>query len=397
MAEDKIICPHCNQPFSLREHLTSEHIKNFANIDIDQQVNQKVSAEIEKINEANAQKEKKLKEASREEINKIKEERGNKIKKLEEEYERLEVRKEQDETNKKKYERELRKKYEEQHEKEIEEGEQKEKKLKEASREEINKIEEEKGKKLEEMQQKHDLERRREQVKFQELTAARGGDVELQGEAFEEIVKSIVRQHKPEYTVEDVKKGKKGADLIITTHIGAKILIEAKDASGWKNDWIEKLKEDIKTEGADHGIIVSKRVMPSEAKGQKYRLAGHMVSIVDFNNLLPVLELRVHIAEQAIQSQLKLEGGKDKKDQLYAFVHSKNFENAIDTMLDSIEKQKEQLRTEENRSQKSFEDRRVLVDHLYTNFYRTFTAQMQLYIESESSTSQILDVPEEQD
>ena len=42
-------------------------------------------------------------------------------------------------------------------------------------------------------------------------------------------------------SVDDVAKGKKGADLVITTSKGAKILIEAKNTKNWSGKFIEKL------------------------------------------------------------------------------------------------------------------------------------------------------------
>jgi hypothetical protein len=369
MAEIK--CPHCSESFPLEKYLTSEHIKEIADIDIQK----KVAEEVELAQKEILKNYEKKKKESEKIVTK-------KIEELEEE---MEKRSEEIEKEKKNYQRLLNKANEEILEKKEEELEKKEKEIKEASKKKLVEAEELRDKAVEEERQKKQLEIDRLNQKIRELGVKPGGDSELSGETFEEMVKATAQKEFPGFLVEDIVKGKKGADLVITTLKGAKILIEAKNVKSFQSGFVSKMKEDLAREGASHGIIVTNGVMPKEAKGKKYQDAGPMVSIVEFSNFIPALRIRVNMIDQITEAEWKMEGSKTKKDQLYAFVSSERFRNTVSTIMDSVQAAQDQLTKEENNSQKVFEERRVLLRKIYDNFYSGFKVEMQSYLlESES-------------
>lgn len=372
MAEIK--CPHCGESFPLEKYLTSEHIKEIADVDIQKKVAEQVKLAQNEISK-NYEKQKKQSE-------KIV---AKKIEELEEEKERQF---EAIEKEKKNYKKLLNKANDELLEKKEEELERKAKEIKEASRKKLEEAEALKEKAVEEERQKSQLQIDRLNQKIKELGVRPGGDSELSGETFEEIVKATAQKEFPGFSVEDIVKGKKGADLVITTLKGAKILIEAKNVKSFQSGFVSKMKEDIARESASHGIIVTNGVMPKEAKGKKYQDAGPMVSIVEFSNFIPALRIRVSMIDQITEAEWKMEGSKTKKDQLYAFVSSERFRNTVSTIMDSLQAAQDQLTKEENNSQKVFEERRLLLRKVYDNFYSGFKVEMQSYLlESESEKS----------
>jgi len=372
MAEIK--CPHCGESFPLEKYLTSEHIKEIADVDIQKKVAEQVKLAQNEISK-NYEKQKKQSE-------KIV---AKKIEELEEEKERQS---EAIEKEKKNYQKLLNKANDELLEKKEEELERKAKEIKEASRKKLEEAEALKEKAVEEERQKSQLQIDRLNQKIKELGVRPGGDSELSGETFEEIVKATAQKEFPGFSVEDIVKGKKGADLVITTLKGAKILIEAKNVKSFQSGFVSKMKEDIARESASHGIIVTNGVMPKEAKGKKYQDAGPMVSIVEFSNFIPALRIRVSMIDQITEAEWKMEGSKTKKDQLYAFVSSERFRNTVSTIMDSLQAAQDQLTKEENNSQKVFEERRLLLRKVYDNFYSGFKVEMQSYLlESESEKS----------
>ena len=258
MAEIK--CPHCGESFPLEKYLTSEHIKEIADVDIQKKVAEQVKLAQNEISK-NYEKQKKQSE-------KIV---AKKIEELEEEKERQF---EAIEKEKKNYKKLLNKANDELLEKKEEELERKAKEIKEASRKKLEEAEALKEKAVEEERQKSQLQIDRLNQKIKELGVRPGGDSELSGETFEEIVKATAQKEFPGFSVEDIVKGKKGADLVITTLKGAKILIEAKNVKSFQSGFVSKMKEDIARESASHGIIVTNGVMPKEAKGKKYQDAG---------------------------------------------------------------------------------------------------------------------------
>ena len=263
----EIKCPHCGKSFPLEKYLTSEHIKEIADVDIQKKVAEQVKLAQKEISKNY---EKKKKDELERKAREIKEANKKKLEEVEE-------------LKDKAVEEERRKKQLELDEKQL---------------------------KLDEKQLKID----RLNQKIRELGVKPGGDSELSGETFEEMVKATAQKEFPGFSVEDVEKGKKGADLIITTLRGAKILIEAKNVKNFQSGFVDKIKEDIVREGASHGIIVTNGVMPKSAKDKKYEDAGPLVSIVEFSNFIPALRIRVSMIDQIIEAEWKLEGSKTKKD-----------------------------------------------------------------------------------
>ena len=97
------------------------------------------------------------------------------------------------------------------------------------------------------------------------------GSQQLQGEVQEEDLKAKLITAFPQDTIEDVEKGVKGADLrqIVRSSRGnlcGIILWESKRTKAWSDEWLVKLKEDMRAEKALLPIIVS-TVLPKDITG----------------------------------------------------------------------------------------------------------------------------------
>lgn len=91
---------------------------------------------------------------------------------------------------------------------------------------------------------------------------AEQGSMQLQGEVQELMLEEILKTTFPFDAIEEVGKGVRGADCIqiIRNKFGneaGKIIYESKRTKDFANDWIEKLKADMRTLGADVAIIVT--------------------------------------------------------------------------------------------------------------------------------------------
>jgi len=85
---------------------------------------------------------------------------------------------------------------------------------------------------------------------------------EIKGEVQEELIQDYLIRKFPEDSIQEVKKGAKGPDCIFTINYKGKkdigkIYIESKDTKSWNEEWVTKLFNDMQTQGADNGIIVS--------------------------------------------------------------------------------------------------------------------------------------------
>ena len=86
--------------------------------------------------------------------------------------------------------------------------------------------------------------------------------MQLQGEVQELLLEDLLRSTFPFDKIEEVGKGVKGADCIQIIHnrlgvAAGKIIYESKRTKDFSNDWIEKLKMDMRNLGADIAVIVT--------------------------------------------------------------------------------------------------------------------------------------------
>lgn len=88
------------------------------------------------------------------------------------------------------------------------------------------------------------------------------GSMQLQGEVQELMLESLLQATFPFDKIEEVGKGVRGADCIQTVrnqfgNESGKIIYESKRTKDFANDWIEKLKTDMRNLGADVAVIVT--------------------------------------------------------------------------------------------------------------------------------------------
>ena len=91
---------------------------------------------------------------------------------------------------------------------------------------------------------------------------AEQGSMQLQGEVQELLLEEILQATFPFDKVAEVGKGVRGADCIQTVRNqfggeAGKIIYESKRTKDFGGDWIEKLKHDMRTLGADVAVIVT--------------------------------------------------------------------------------------------------------------------------------------------
>lgn len=91
---------------------------------------------------------------------------------------------------------------------------------------------------------------------------AEQGSMQLQGEVQELILEEVLRVTFPFDQIGEVGKGVRGADCIqvVRNKFGqdcGKIIYESKRTKDFANDWIDKLKKDMRKEGVDVAVIVT--------------------------------------------------------------------------------------------------------------------------------------------
>ena len=246
MSQLKITCPNCNETFSadeaLQKHLKEKEKKYQEEIKVKEKLlKEKYNLDF-KLKEKNLEKELSLK---------IQEQNKSKFQNLEAKLDEVEEEKKNIEM---KYQEDIKKK-----EKLIES------KYKKKSESELKKSEDLRAKERKE----DEIFKKRQKIKIEELTRQlKQKSVEVQGEVQEELIEDYLRNKFPNDTVEEVKKGAKGADCILTINNKdneklAQIYFESKDHKSFKEEWVSKLLSDMKDKNINYGVLIT-TAMPKD-------------------------------------------------------------------------------------------------------------------------------------
>ena len=116
-------------------------------------------------------------------------------------------------------------------------------------------------------QKEEQLKQLQEQLQIAQRKAEQGS-MQLQGEVQELAIEEWLREKFPFDTIDEIKKGARGADCVQIVHTRESqncgtIYYESKRTKEFQRSWIEKFKADMREKGADIGVIVTD-AMPSE-------------------------------------------------------------------------------------------------------------------------------------
>lgn len=167
-----------------------------------------------------------------------------------------------------------------------------------------------------------EMERRAEEMKRK----AEQGSMQLQGEVQELALEELLRAAFPFDTVTEVGKGIRGADCILTVrnNLGQEcgnIIFESKRTATFSMDWIEKLKADQRSQGADIAVIVT-HAMPKDMNGFGEKAGVYICSFSDVRALTQVLRNAVIEIHKMAKTQ---ENTGDKMQLLYSYLTSNEF------------------------------------------------------------------------
>lgn len=194
------------------------------------------------------------------------------------------------------------------------------------------------------------------------------GSQQLQGEVLEEDLKAKLTMAFPQDTIEDVEKGVKGADLrqIVRSSRGnlcGVILWESKRTKSWSDEWLTKLKEDLRNEKAHVPVIVS-TVLPIEISGFGFKDG---VYLCEPKSALVVAEfLRKHLTEVAYQKFL-VENKGGKAESVYKYFTSHEFRQQLESMAEVYREMMEQISRERLVLEKNLKVREVQIQRLLKN------------------------------
>ena len=190
------------------------------------------------------------------------------------------------------------------------------------------------------------------------------GSQQLQGEVLELQIESLLREACPDDNIIEVKKGTRGADIIQEVYFqsgrkAGSIIYECKQTNDWGNQWVGKLKEDMREASSNVGVIVS-IALPKEIK-----LMGQYEGVwVVHPSMVKVLSqlLREGLIKAA-RAELAAATPQDQKDLLFKYMTSPKFAQKIQAMFDGTITMKQTLDSEKRAIAKSWKKREQEIEN----------------------------------
>jgi hypothetical protein len=180
------------------------------------------------------------------------------------------------------------------------------------------------------------------------------GSQQLQGEVLELAIEEGLRRAFPLDTIEEVKKGQRGGDVLqhVRTRSGQAagiILWETKRAKDWSVQWIPKLKEDMRACGAAVGILVTMPgALPKEWPGSAHFALHEDVWVTQASCAIGVAEiLRGGMID--LHRQRAVSAGKgEKMEALYDYLTSPQFAQKLKAVYETFTKMRDELESEKS-------------------------------------------------
>jgi len=209
--------------------------------------------------------------------------------------------------------------------------------------------------------ERKDMERKLEDARKQASEIERKaklGSQQSQGETQEEAIETYLGEKFPLDSIEEIKKGERGADCMQIVHTRTsqncgRIYYESKRAKNFNINWIEKFKNDIREKGADIGVLVT-QVLPDELDRMGLLHGVWICTFEEFKGLSAVLRQTIIRLHEASEIQ---ENKGDKMSLLYDYLTGTEFRLNVEGIVEGFIQMKEDI-DREKRSMTSLWKRR---------------------------------------
>ena len=194
------------------------------------------------------------------------------------------------------------------------------------------------------------------------------GSMQLQGEAQELVLEDKLREYFPFDTITEVGKGIEGADciMIIRNASGTdcgKIIFESKRTKGWNNSWIDKLKNDMRSNQADLAILVT-QVFP---KGMDCFGEKDGVWLCTFKELYGLTSALRSAIIRIAETRKAEENKGEKMQMLYNYLTGLEFRQQIEAIVEGFVSMKNSITRERIQMEKIWKEREKQLDKVLMN------------------------------
>ena len=209
-----------------------------------------------------------------------------------------------------------------------------------------------------------EMERRIEEMRRK----AEQGSMQLQGEVQELALEELLRSSFPFDEVSEVGKGVKGADCIQTVRNNfgqecGRIIYESKRTQTFSPDWIDKLKADMRSQGAVAAVIVT-HAMPKDMNMFGERNGVWICSFTEVKALACVLRDGIVKTFNAAKSQ---ENKGDKMQLLYDYLTSSEFGEQWKAIREGFLSMKQSIQKERDTMERLWKAREKQLEKVLLN------------------------------
>jgi hypothetical protein len=197
---------------------------------------------------------------------------------------------------------------------------------------------------------------------------AEQGSMQLQGEVQELALEELLRAAFPFDTIEEVAKGVKGADCVQhvknnLAQLCGKIIYESKRTKTFTNEWIEKLKTDMRAQQADIAVIVTE-ALPKDMETFGFKDGVWICRFSEVKALSFLLRDSLLKINTALTSQ---ENRGDKMHLLYNYLTGNEFRQNIEAVVEGFNSLKENISKERMQMEKMWKEREKQLEKVLIN------------------------------
>lgn len=197
---------------------------------------------------------------------------------------------------------------------------------------------------------------------------AEQGSMQSQGEVQELALEEMLRTSFPFDVITEVGKGVRGADCIqaVRNNLGqdcGKIIFESKRTENFSADWIEKLKTDMHTQGADVAVIVTK-TMPRDMSQFGEKQGVYICSFHEAKSLVTVLRNAILRVADIRKFQ---ENKGDMMHAVYDYVTGQEFRRNLQLMRENFRNLQTQLDKEKEDFEKNWQKKKKMIQTIIDN------------------------------
>ncbi|MBK9380275.1 MAG: DUF2130 domain-containing protein [Chitinophagaceae bacterium] len=197
---------------------------------------------------------------------------------------------------------------------------------------------------------------------------AEQGSMQSQGEVQELLLEEMLRTAFPFDLIAEVGKGVRGADCIQTVRNSfgqecGKIIFESKRTKDFSNDWIEKLKADMRSQGADVAVIIT-QALPKDMTSFGEKEGVWICSFAEAKAVVHMLRDAVIKIFNASKSQ---ENKGDKMHLLYGYLTSREFAEQWQAIREGFMSMKLSIQKERDAMEKLWKQREKQLEKVLLN------------------------------